>query len=101
MENEDLIPVELFCTHYNAETSFISSLSEYGLVEVTIIETKPFINKQHIRELERLVHLHYDLDINIEGIEAINHLLRKVDDLQTELQQLRNRLGFYEQDKST
>jgi hypothetical protein len=41
-----------------------------------------------------MVHLHYDLDINIEGIEAISHLLDRVDNLQRELITLKNRLGF-------
>jgi hypothetical protein len=34
--------------------------------------------------------MHYDLDINIEGIETINHLLEKIDLLQKEILQLRS-----------
>ena len=35
-------------------------------------------------------------DINIEGIDAIAHLLRRVDQLQHELNVIRNRLRLYE-----
>jgi cell shape-determining protein MreC len=38
---------------------------------------------------------YYDLDINIEGIEALNYLLEKVKSLQEEIQQLKNELRFY------
>jgi len=40
--------------------------------------------------------LHVDLDINIEGLDAISHLLQKVNALQNELVALRNRLQIYE-----
>jgi hypothetical protein len=40
--------------------------------------------------------LHYDLDINLEGIEAITCLLDRVRSMQEEIRELRNRLGVYE-----
>ncbi len=95
MENKNLVTVEQFCTSYNIEVAFINSLTESGLVEIMTVETTPCINMEQIRELERLIHLH-ELDINMEGIEAIHHLLQRVDRLQAELTTLRNRLRFYE-----
>jgi hypothetical protein len=40
--------------------------------------------------------LHYDLDINLEGIEAITSLLNRVKSMQEEIRELRNRLEGYE-----
>jgi len=40
--------------------------------------------------------LHYDLDINMEGMESINHMLEQIDSLQQEIVRLRNRLRIYE-----
>ncbi|MEI9957827.1 MAG: chaperone modulator CbpM [Ferruginibacter sp.] len=36
------------------------------------------------------------MDINVEGIEAISHLLQKVNDMQQKIMQLNNRLKLYE-----
>lgn len=91
MENER-IPIALLCTHYNIETSFISSLTDYGLLEVTIVEEVQYIDHEKIRELEKLIQLHYELNINMEGIDAITHLLQKIDSLQSEVSLLKNKL---------
>lgn len=97
MENEKLVPVEQFCTHYNIEFSFINSLTEFGLISITCIEETPCIHHDQIRDLEKLIRMHYDLDINLEGIDAISHLLKRVDTLQSELTTLKNRLLLYEE----
>lgn len=96
MENEDLLPVELLCSHYNIEISFITSLTEFGLLEITTVEETRYLYKTQIKDLEKLIRLHYELDINMEGIDAISHLLRRVDNLHEELTALKNRLRLYE-----
>ncbi len=40
--------------------------------------------------------LHYDMEINVEGIEAINYLLQRMKTLQAEMVSLKNRLRLYE-----
>ncbi len=95
MENKDLIPTAEFCTHHQIEFSFINALNECGLIQLTSIEEKYYLPSDQLKNLEKMMHLHYDLDINIEGIEAISHLLDRVDLLHRELNELRNRLDFY------
>jgi hypothetical protein len=92
MENEKLITMAEFCTHYRVEPSFIHSLVEFGLIEITTIEETHYLLKDRIREVEKMIRMHYELDINVEGIEAISHLLQRIDHLQEELTSLRNRL---------
>jgi hypothetical protein len=90
MEQEDLIPAEDFCIYHNIEDSFISSLEDSGLIKVTSVEQSSYIPSDELQKLEKFVRLHYDLDINIEGIETINYLLEKIEDMQKEILQLKN-----------
>jgi len=96
MQTDDLILAEDFCTHYRVELSFINYLEEYGLIEITSVEETSYISREQLRKLEQLVRLHYDLNINLEGIDAIAHLLERMKGLQFEIISLKNRLGLYE-----
>jgi hypothetical protein len=96
MPEEDLILIMEFCRSYDVEQSFVQSLQEFGLIELQEIENKQFIHKDALMELEKYVHLHYDLNINLEGLDAIHNLLDKIKRMQLELNQLRNRLNAYE-----
>ena len=98
MENDNLIPLHQLCLHYNIEYSFIESLNDFGLVRITTIDETRYLFFEQIQPLEKMIRLHYDLDINLEGIEAIAHLLEKLDSLQEELRITRNRLTRYERD---
>ena len=91
-----LISTDDFCTHYKVEYSFISSLQQNGLIEIITINQNSFIDHDHLKNVERLVRLHYDLDINLEGIEAITYLLTRVKNMQDEIIVLKNRLSVYE-----
>ncbi len=97
MANENLIPADEFCVRYNAELSFITALREYGLIEVTTIEENYFIDADQLQKLEQFTRWHYDLDINVEGIEVIDHLLSRVKNLQNEINSLQNKLRMYEE----
>jgi hypothetical protein len=92
MKQEDLVPAKDFCINHNIEYSFISSLQNSGLISVTSIKRLSFIHADEMHKLEKFVRLHYDLDINIEGIETINHLLEKIEEMQKEIVQLKNKI---------
>lgn len=97
---EHLISTDDFCSHYKVEYSFITSLQQHGLIEVTTIEENSFIDHDHLKNVERLISLHYDLDINLEGIEAITYLLNRVKNMQEEITSLKNRLRLYEDEEN-
>jgi hypothetical protein len=96
METEYLIAIDEFCTSHNIEISFISSLQQSGLIEVTTIKEAGYIEAAQLQQLEKFIRLYYDLDINMEGIETITHLLRRISSMQDEIITLRNRLRLYE-----
>lgn len=96
METNELILAEQFCNYYQVEYSFINHLQQFGLIEITSIERANYIDQNQLQKLEQLVRLHYELDINIEGLDAIAHLLDRVKNMQSEITQLKNRLKLYE-----
>lgn len=96
MQIESLIALDEFCAKHEIEISFVDSLQQNGLIEITMIENAWFIDSNQLLQLEKFVRFYYELDINLEGIETISHLLERVNALQDELTMLKNRLGIYE-----
>ncbi len=96
METEEMIPATEFCIHHNIELAFIASLNESGLIEIIIIEEKLFLPVSQLSHLEKLVRLYYEMDINLEGIETVNHLLQRINAMELQIAQLNNRLRIYE-----
>ena len=96
MQTDNLIPASVFCESHNIELSFIRSLQESGLLEISTVQETRFIKTDQLQQLEKMVRLYYDMDINLEGIETITHLLQRISLLQQEIILLRNRLQFYE-----
>jgi chaperone modulatory protein CbpM len=97
MSKEDMIPAKEFCSSHDLEVSFIYTLQQYGLLEITTIEETIYLSASELPHAERIVRLHNELGINIEGIDAIKHLLKKVEDMQGEIVMLKNRLSLYEE----
>jgi len=91
-----LITITEYCVNYNVEPDFIGSLEDSGIIILTVVDTEKYIHIEQLSELEKYIHLHYDLHINIEGIDAIRHLLEKVDQMQNEILQLKSRLHLHE-----
>lgn len=95
MKNENLILIAQFCLHYEVEPSFISSLHDFGLIRLLELHDERYLAVNEIREVERMVRLHYDLGINLEGIDAITILLKQIEELQQELMVAKNSLKSF------
>lgn len=98
MQTEEMIAADEFCMYHKVELSFIHSLKDSGLIEISMVEEKVFLPVSQLSHLERLVRLYYEMDINLEGIETITHLLQRMNDMQQQIRQLSNRLSRYEHD---
>ena len=96
METNNLIQIEQFCSHHNAEFSFIKSLHELGLIDIVVIEDNRYLPTEQLKDVEKMIHFHYELNINIEGIDAVSNLLKQVDALQQELIVTKTKLRFFE-----
>ena len=96
MENTELIPLDIFSIHYHVEASFIHSLYELEIIEITTQENIDYIAVNHLPYVEKLIRLHNDFQLDNEALAVAAHLLDKIDTLQTELSTLRSRLNLYE-----
>ncbi|MDB5210572.1 MAG: MerR family transcriptional regulator [Sediminibacterium sp.] len=96
METQEYIPIDVFCQHHGVTISFISSLQHFGLIEVIRINDAECLPADQLGEAEKILRLHNELEINLEGIDAIRHLLQRVKDMQDEIRLLKNRLSLYE-----
>ncbi|SDW34568.1 chaperone modulator CbpM [Flavobacterium degerlachei] len=96
MSTENFIPLETLCSHYNVELSFFSNLDEIGLIEIQMVEQTQYIHQDSIYQIEKMIRMHQELDVNLEGIDVVFNLLQKIDSLQAELLSVRNRLLLYE-----
>ncbi|MDN3618287.1 MULTISPECIES: chaperone modulator CbpM [Polaribacter] len=96
METQNLISIQQFCTHYSIPAAFINELKEYELIEVIVENNDHYIKITQITEVEKMIRLHYDLNINLEGVDVISNLLNQVDSLKKEITDLQNKLKFYE-----
>ena len=92
----DLVIVSEYCQKCHIDPSFIILLEEGGLIDINITDGERYLFSSQLRDLEQYTRMYYDLSINIEGIEAIHHMLDRMRNLQAEIQSLRNRLHLYE-----
>lgn len=92
----EMIAITQYCTVHEIDISFVHSLADEGLIEVTIMEGSPFIHTEQLHELELYTRWHHDMGINTEGIDVIRQLLDKVKRMQLEIETLRSRLRLYE-----
>lgn len=99
MSTEQLISIELYCQHEELDIAFVQALKERGLIGLVMQEERIYIEPEQVSRLEQLARLHYELEINLEGLEAISHMLDRMDRMQREMRELQERLRVYEQDR--
>ncbi|MGE5420363.1 MAG: chaperone modulator CbpM [Chloroflexota bacterium] len=96
MKREHFITATEFCSGHDIEMTFLYNLDENGLIRLERSEDTVFIEEEQLSNLERIVRLYFDLGINFEGIETIINLLERTEDLQEQINTLKNRLRLYE-----
>ena len=92
MSTQNYILIEHFCTHHNIPVSFVNALQDYELIEITAIDDAYYIPDTSVKDLEKMMRLHFELNINLEGLDAIHHLLKQVETLQQDIVALHNKL---------
>ena len=98
MNSNNLISTQLICSHYDIEISFVDAIHHMGLIHIEIIEENQYIHQDQISCLEKIIRLHNELNINLEGIDIVFNLLEKERELRNELNILKNKLRIYEDD---
>lgn len=98
MITSSLIHIDHICTNCAVDLAFIQSLHELGHVELVIEQNEQYIMEDQLKSVESLIYFHQELHINLEGIDAIAHLLKKNQALQQEVNTLQNKLQFFMND---
>lgn len=98
MDTEKYIPVLHLCDLYQIEISFFNELNEVGLIELVPRQNTMYVHEDKLYRVERIIRIHQELNVNIEGIDVVLNLLEKVDKLQAEVHNIQSRLRLYEDD---
>lgn len=96
MDTQNYISIKQFCTHHDVPLSFVNELHNFQLIEIITIENTQYLYETQIKDLEKLMRLHFELDINLEGLDAIHNLLKQVETLQQDIVTLKNKLNRYD-----
>lgn len=73
---------------YNIEIDFFDSLEESGLLKTENENEIKYLRSEELPAFERFTTWHYDLEVNIPGLEMLHHLLEKVEELREENRKL-------------
>ena len=92
---DELIIVSEYCDKCHIEPSFIDLLQDNGLIDILIEDGKRCLPFSELPDIERYSRLYYDLSINVEGIDVIHRLLQQIEEMEAEIQYLRNQLRKY------
>lgn len=97
MKTDKLIQINRLCEHYHLEPSFFDEIEFYELIEIQSSSNGKFIHRKQLGTLEKIIRLHDELEINMQGIDVIFEMMSKIKKLKDELKETRSRLGLYEE----
>lgn len=92
----ELITITDYCKHSQVEAEFITMLKGEDLIEILVVSGEEFIAIDQMPLLEQYARWYYDMQINLEGIDALRHMLTRVRQLQNSIDLLENKLRLYE-----
>ena len=81
MENITISVIQ-FSQFHKIEPQFVIDLYQNGLVILHERNQEFFIDEDDLQLVEKFIQFHYDLGVNIEGLEVIDHLLKQINHLQ-------------------
>lgn len=96
MEEQNYISIRTFCELHDVKESFVRSMCEFEIVRVDQEKGESLLSVDELPLLEKMVRLHNELDINVEGVQAVFHLLQQVENLQDEVAMLRRKLSRFD-----
>ncbi|WP_394665169.1 chaperone modulator CbpM [uncultured Chryseobacterium sp.] len=78
---------------YNVEITFFDELVNSGLLNIHTENEIRYLMYEDLPLFERFTNWHYDLEINLPGLEVIHEMLKKMDDLRQRNRELMNKLS--------
>ena len=84
----DRISREELVKIYDIEITFFDSLEESGLLQTQTENEVKYLLYDELEVFERFATWHYDLEVNLPGVEIMHHLLQKMERLKDENRRL-------------
>lgn len=95
MQNSHILySITTYSTHYNIEPSFIHELFERGLIELRKEKEEYYILEEQLSQLDHFTRLHNDFQINAAGIEVVEELLFKIEELRDKMRLLESKVSL-------
>ncbi|CAM3332461.1 chaperone modulator CbpM [Zobellia roscoffensis] len=96
MQQQEYVSITEFCNGHSISTAVITQLNEYGLVSIIERSDSLYIPLEELPKTEKMLRLHTDLNINLEGVEVVTRLLERIEQTNEEMIKLKNKLSLYE-----
>lgn len=96
MKKENYIDITTICMNYNVSDTFVIALYDFNLIQIEEINNIKYISMDEMKEFEKFARMYNELEINPEGIDAIYHLMRRMQTMEEEITLLKQRLKLYE-----
>lgn len=78
---------------YNIEITFFDELVDSGLLSIQTENEIRYVMYEDLPVFEKFTNWHYDLEINLPGLEVIHDMLGKMEDLKQKNRELMNKLS--------
>jgi chaperone modulatory protein CbpM len=78
---------------YNIEITFFDELVDSGLLNIQMENEIRYLMYEDLPSFERFANWHYDLEINLPGLEVIHEMLQKMENLRQKNKELMNKLS--------
>lgn len=78
---------------YNIEITFFDELVDSGLLNIQTENEIRYLMYEDLPVFEKFANWHYDLEINLPGLEVIHNMLKKMEHLRRKNRELMNKLS--------
>lgn len=76
--HQDYVIIKEFCLWSHIEPQFVADLAEMGILQPMQIGGESCLSIPQVKELQVYSRLYYELSVNLEGIDVIRHLLKRL-----------------------
>lgn len=88
----EYIIISEYCIQSRIEPDFIIELENEGLIEIEVMDNERYLHISQLRSLEQYKRWYYDLSINVAGIDVIRNLLDRIEEMQSEMNRMKEQL---------
>lgn len=86
------IKITEFCENEKIETSFLLDLGREGMLRVEKHEEVDCVDQEDLPQIEMFARWYYDLGVNLEGIDAMRHMVERMKEMQRQIHDLERKL---------